>query len=324
MWCEGRGEKHLSHICRSALKSTVKQKKWHRINTPTTFSVELLLASLLILLCQGYDHLEGLYALLISHVFLVHRLSFLSCKVQIILRLKSRLHIQYIVHGFCSIVHWLLFTLFSHISFHRKKIHYPLYQRWWMFSGLYDMGGGMGMGGWWGVNNCTYCFSGCHTIRLWGSNEKETFVLRHTHAYRLHIDHPICIFLRRSLVSKSWRRSSNKQSSESSHSHSANVFLTYSSRILQSVSSVSNCAVSSQDQRVIGAGIKHKTKPSQLPANNHSLHRFLSVFTVGHPSHGVDLLVGPSAGERWHFFRGCGAPYKAIQHLFLIHFVSTE
>lgn len=38
--------------------------------------------------------------------------------------------------------------------------------------------------------------------------------------------------------------------------------------------------------------------PPKLPANNKSLHRFLSVFTVGHPSHGVDLLVGPSAGER--------------------------
>lgn len=104
---------------------------------------------------------------LISHVFLVHRLSFLSCKVQIILRFKSRLHIQHIVHGFCSIIHWLLFTLFCHISFHRKKIHYPLHQHWWMFSGLYDTGKDEG------VNTCTYCFSGRHTIRLWGSNERE-------------------------------------------------------------------------------------------------------------------------------------------------------
>lgn len=47
--------------------------------------------------------------------------------------------------------------------------------------------------------------------------------------------------------------------------------------------------------------IKHRIfvfEPSQLPANNHSLHRYLSVLTVGHPSHGADLLVGPSAGER--------------------------
>lgn len=38
-----------------------------------------------------------------------------------------------------------------------------------------------------GVNTCIYCFSGCHTS---GAKTKEkTFVLKHTHAYRLHIGH---------------------------------------------------------------------------------------------------------------------------------------
>lgn len=66
------------------------------------------------------------------------------------------------------------------------------------------------------------------------------------------------------------------------------------------------CAASSRDQHeTVAIVIKHThtkkkivLKLSQLPASNHSLHRFLSVFTVGHPSNGVDLLVGPSAGER--------------------------
>lgn len=48
--------------------------------------------------------------------------------------------LQYIVHSFCSIIRRSLFTLFCHISFHRKKIHYPLLQHWCMFSGLYDTG----------------------------------------------------------------------------------------------------------------------------------------------------------------------------------------
>lgn len=170
---------------------------------------------------------------LISHVFLVHRLSFLSCKVQIILRFKSRLHIQHIVHGFCSIIHWLLFTLFCHISFHRKKIHYPLHQHWWMFSGLYDTGKDEG------VNTCTYCFSGRHTIRLWGSNERENLCSQ---------THPCiqiaywsscfsCFFFKcRSRASKSWHRSFRQtQSSESSYSHSVECLMD-SGIILQCVS----------------------------------------------------------------------------------------
>lgn len=62
------------------------------------------------------------------------------------------------------------------------------------------------------------------------------------------------------------------------------------------------CPASSRDQHESGVIVtKHNKivlKLPQLPASNHSLHRFLSVFTVGHPSNGVDLLVGPSAGER--------------------------
>lgn len=92
--------KNTFYIFFFTLKITFQAKKRHQ-----SISVELLLASLLILLRQGYDHLEGLYAFFISHVFLVLRLSFLCCKVQIILHFKSRLHIQYIVHGFCSFIH---------------------------------------------------------------------------------------------------------------------------------------------------------------------------------------------------------------------------
>lgn len=109
-----------------------RKQATHTINTPHTVSVELLLASLLILLCQGYEHLEGLYAFLISHVFfLVHRLSFLSRKVQIILRccfFKSRLHIQYIVHGFsalssASIGYYLHYSVTFHFIERKSIIH---------------------------------------------------------------------------------------------------------------------------------------------------------------------------------------------------------
>lgn len=69
-----------------------------KMNTLNTVCLQLILASLLILFCQGYEHLDRTYAfffLEIPYIFLVHRLSFLSCKVQIILWFKSRLHIQY-------------------------------------------------------------------------------------------------------------------------------------------------------------------------------------------------------------------------------------
>lgn len=105
------------------------------------------------------------------------------CKVQIILCFKFRLHIQYIVHGFYSIIHWLLFTLFCHSSFHRKKIHYPLYQHWWMFSGLYEMGRTREGGGW---SEQLYKFQWMPHYQALGSKEKKS--LKHTHALRLHID----------------------------------------------------------------------------------------------------------------------------------------
>lgn len=105
------------------------------------------------------------------------------CKVQIILCFESRLHIHYIVHGFRSIIHWLLFTLFSHISFHRKKFNYPLYQLWWMFSGLYDMGR---MGVRW---TTVHIVSVDATLSGSGVKWKRKQNLKHTHAYRLHIDH---------------------------------------------------------------------------------------------------------------------------------------
>lgn len=72
--------------------------------------------------------------------------------------------------------------------------------------------------------------SGCHTIRLWGVNrekkkKKKAFALKHTHAYRLHIDHLVSrmneffsyvgIF-----VSKRWRRSSKQtQKAQKAHIH---------------------------------------------------------------------------------------------------------
>lgn len=105
------------------------------------------------------------------------------CKVQIILCFKFRLHIQYIVHGFYSIIHWLLFTLFCHSSFHRKKIHYPLYQHWWMFSGLYEMGRTREGGG---VKWTTVQISVDATLSGSGVERKKS--LKHTHALRLHID----------------------------------------------------------------------------------------------------------------------------------------
>lgn len=156
------------------------------------------------------------------------------CKVQIILCFESRLHIHYIVHGFCSIIHWLLFTLFSHISFHRKKFNYSLYQLWWIFSGLYDTGR-------MGVNNCTYCFSGCHTIRLWGQMKRRKKKPQ-THtciqiAYWSSCFPYVWVFYR-SLLTKSWHRSSNKPKAQKADIHIQLMCecLTYSSRILPSVS----------------------------------------------------------------------------------------
>ena len=134
-------------------------------------------------------------------------------------------------------------------------------------------------------------------------------------------------FFFRSLASKSWRRSSktNPKLRKLIFTFSSRLsVLTYSGRILQRVSLLlkgrffflffffflRKRTVSSLDQHEIGENTNNfALKPSQPPASNHSLHRFLSVVTVGHPSHGADLLVGPSAGERWRFFsRGCGAP----------------
>ncbi len=155
--------------------------------------------------------------------------------MQIILRFKSRLHIQYIVHGFCSIIHWLLFTLFCHISFHRKKIHYPLYQRWWMFSGLYDMGED-------GGEQLYILFQWMPHYQALGSNEKKrkrSFSNTHMHTdCILIILFPVCMsfFLCRSLASKSWHRSSNKPKAQKAHIHIQLTCFTYSSRILQSVS----------------------------------------------------------------------------------------
>lgn len=82
--------------------------------------------------------------------------------------------------------------------------------------------------------------------------------------------------------------------------------LTYSSRILQSMLLFfkglfqMRCQLSGSTCNwcQIKHNIQYLLSPPKPPAYNHSLHRFLSVFTVGHPSHGVDLLVGPSAGER--------------------------
>lgn len=198
--------------------------------------------------------------------FLVHRLSFWSCKVQIILRFKSRLHIQYIVHGFRSIIHWLLCTLFSHISFHRKKIHYPLYQHWWMFSGLYDMGEDGGGGEWRSV----HIVSVDATLSYTGGQTKRKRSSSNTHAYRLHIDHlnvfPLCMslfFYVGALSQRADIAAQTNKSSESSNSHSVNmwVFDVQQQNIAKCVSSAwkvrFKCAVSSQDQHVIGAGIKH-------------------------------------------------------------------
>lgn len=46
--------------------------------------------------------------------------------MQIILGFKSRLHTVYSTRFF-SIIQWLIFTLFYHISFHRNKIYNPLH-----------------------------------------------------------------------------------------------------------------------------------------------------------------------------------------------------
>lgn len=145
------------------------------------------------------------------------------CKVQIILCFESRLHIHYIVHGFRSIIHWLLFTLFSHISFHRKKFNYPLYQLWWMFSGLYDMGR-MGVR-WTTVHivsvDATLSGSGVKWKRKQKSQTHTCIQI----AYWSSCFPYVWVFYR-SFLAKSWHGSSNKpQSSESWYSHSANVWV---------------------------------------------------------------------------------------------------
>lgn len=75
-----------------------------------------------------------------------------------------------------------------------------------------------------------------------GQTKRKPFVLKHTHAYRLHIDHLVSsmyefFFLCRSLVSKSWHRSSNYPKAQKAHIHIQLTCecLTYRSRILPSV-----------------------------------------------------------------------------------------
>lgn len=188
--------------------------------------------------------------------------------MQIILCFESRLHIHHIVHGFCSIVHWLLFTLFSRISFHRKKSSLSTVPT------LMDVFRPQWHGGDGGeVNNCTYRFSGCHTVRLWGQRKKKN--LKHTHAYRLHIDHLVsrmCEFF----IGKSWHGSSNKPEAQKADIHIQLMCerLTYSSsRILPRVSLLlwgsfkTLCQLHASTRNWV-SGKKHKEsvlKPSSPP-----------------------------------------------------------
>lgn len=84
-----------------------------------------------------------------------------------------------------------------------------------------------------GANNCTYCFRGCHTIRLWGSEKNKRSTLKHTHVYRLHIDHLVsCMydfyffiffFKEEPRLKELAPQFKQTRRSDSSYSHSANA-----------------------------------------------------------------------------------------------------
>lgn len=166
-------------------------------------------------------------------------------------------------------------------------------------------------------------FSVDATLSGSGAQTKDKmFVLKHTHAYRLHIDHLVslmyvffifCLFVCSVYnVGAGPQRADTAVSdkppkiSESSYSHSRWVFDGQQQNIAKCVSSALKgrfrCTASSWDQQQSGVVVmKHKEnglKLPQQPASNHSVHRFLSVFTAGHLSNGVGLLVGPSP-SRW-------------------------
>ena len=169
-----------------------------------------------------------------------------------------------------------------------------------MFSGLYDVGG-------W---RTVHIVSVDATLSGSGGQTKIKRLTSNTH---MHTDCILIVLLPLCTVWISFlsqRADIAFKTNKSSHSHSSNVWVfVHQQNIAKCVSSAWGArfksAVSSQDRHVIGAGVKHDVlKPSQLPVYNHLLHRFLSVVThVGHPSHGADLLVRPSAGERWLFLR---------------------
>lgn len=52
--------------CHRKIMFFLKTQEYHTIKTPNTVSVQLLLASLLIIFYQGYDNLEGLYAFIFT------------------------------------------------------------------------------------------------------------------------------------------------------------------------------------------------------------------------------------------------------------------
>lgn len=156
-----------------------------------------------------------------------------------------------------------------------------------------------------------------------GSKEKKTSVLKHTHAYRLHIDlvSRIGALSRRADIAIQ----TNPKSSESSCSHSAKiwVFDVQQQNIAKCLFQM-HCQLSRSTCN--WCWNKHKNsvlKPSQLPADNHSLHRFLSVFTVGHPF----LWCGFAGGSlsRWEMILLEAVVLLIKQHrIILIYFVSTE
>lgn len=153
------------------------------------------------------------YMHFLFHVLLAHRLSFQSCKVQIILRFKSRLDIQYIVHGFFSIGYYLHYSFTFH--FIERKIHFPLYQCLWMFSGHTDMRK------WeWG-EQLYMLFQYMPQYQALGSNKKNVQTHMHTDCILI-ILYEFLVW--RSLVSKELTSQfKHTQSSESSYSHSSNV-----------------------------------------------------------------------------------------------------
>lgn len=203
-----------------------------------------------------------------------------------------------------------------------------------MFSGLYDMGGGQGA--WITV----HIVSVDATLSGSGVEGKETVFLKHTHAHRLHIDHLVSrmyefvsvSFYAGALSQRADIAGQTNPKGQKAHihiQHNVWVFDVQQQNIAKYVAFFKGlfqmrCQLSGSTCNwcQIKHNIQYLLSPPKPPAYNHSLHRFLSVFTVGHPSHGVDLLVGPSAGERWYFLEAVVLLIKQDK-IILIDFVST-